>query len=223
MHGSENPLILSGDAIESEDAFIVKVKPESTPRNYLQVLIFKSFMCSFYGNHELGAKLALERGDVYLKKNGTVLAMSDLFHQGISLFAMARKTKKHKYIKRAKKTTATIKSWAKKGNPNVNHYIMFLGAERAALYGHHDEATILYSRAISTALRTGFQQDAALATERFGEFLLHELDDKEWAMLQLKDAIRLYSNWGALYKADTLRKKHSSLWPREMPEIVEWV
>jgi phosphatidylinositol kinase/protein kinase (PI-3 family) len=126
MHGSENPLILSGDAIECEDAFIDKVQHEHYPRNYLHVLIFKSIMCSFYGNHELGAKLALERGDAYLKKNGTVLVMSDFFHQGISLFAMSRKTKKRKYIKRANKINATIKSWAKKGNPNVNHFIMFL-------------------------------------------------------------------------------------------------
>eukprot|EP00978_Attheya_sp_CCMP212_P020352 scaffold58147_cov60-Attheya_sp.AAC.2 len=169
-------------------------------------------MCSFYGNHELGAKLALERGDAYLKKNGTVLVMLDFFHQGISLFAMSRKTKKRKYIKRANKINATLKSWAKKGNPNVNHFILFLGAEKAALNGKHKDATLLYSQAISTASRTGFQQDAALGSERFGEFLLYDLDDKERAISRLKDAIRLYSNWGALYKADTLREKHSSLW-----------
>jgi tetratricopeptide (TPR) repeat protein len=222
MHSSENPLILSGDAIECEDAFIVKVQPDHTPRNYLHLLIFKSFMCSFYGNHELGAKLALERGDAYLKKNGSVLVMSDFFHQAISLFAMCRKTKKRKYIKRAKKITATIKSWAKKGNPNVNHFIMFLGAERAALNGKHKEARILYSQAISTASRTGFQQDAALGSERFGEFLLHDLGDKERAISQLKDAIRLYTNWGAIYKADTLRQRYSNLLSNEMPEIIEW-
>jgi hypothetical protein len=125
MHGSENPLILSGDAIQCEVAFIAKVQNEHYPRNYLHVLILKSIMCSFYGNHELGAELALERGDAYLKKNGTVLVMSDFFHQGISLFAMSRKTKKRKYIKRANKINATIKSWAKKGNPNVNHFFFF--------------------------------------------------------------------------------------------------
>jgi hypothetical protein len=223
MHGSENPLILSGDAIECEDAFIVKVQPLHSPTPYLHLLLFKSFMCSFYGNHELGAQLALERGDEYLKKNGTVLVMLDFFHQGISLFAMSRKTKKRKFIKRAKNLTATIKSWAKKGNPNVNHYIILLEAEKAALYGQHDKAKMLYSQAISTASRTGFQQDAALGSERFSEFLLYDLRDEERAIHQLKDTIRLYSNWGAKYKADTLRKKHSSLWSNEMPEIIEWV
>jgi tetratricopeptide (TPR) repeat protein len=180
-------------------------------------------MCSFYGNHELGAELALERGDAYLKKNGSVLVMLDFFHQALSLFALSRKTKKHKYIKRAKQITAKIKSWVKKGNPNVNHYIMLLDAEKAALYGQHGMARTLYSQAISTASRTGFQQDAALVSERFGEFLLYDLGNKERAIPQLKDAIRLYSNWGAIYKADTLRMKHSSLWSNEMPEIVEWV
>jgi tetratricopeptide (TPR) repeat protein len=148
--------------------------------------------------------------------------MSDFFHQALSLFAMSRKTKKHKYVKRAKQIAAKIKSWVKKGNPNVNHYIIFLDAEKAAFYGQHDKARILYSQAFSTASRTGFQQDAALVSERFGEFLLYDLGNKERAVPQLKDAIRLYSNWGAIYKADTLRKKHSSLWSNEMPEIVEW-
>eukprot|EP00978_Attheya_sp_CCMP212_P031200 scaffold117147_cov66-Attheya_sp.AAC.3 len=79
------------------------------------------------------------------------------------------------------------------------------------------------AKAISTASRTGFQQDAALGSEQFSEFLLYDLDDKDRAISQLKDVIRLYSNWGAVYEADTLREKHSKLLAIKMPETVECV
>jgi len=222
MRGSEHTVTMTGEAME-EVEFNRKAQSMQTPRNFIHGQIFKNFMCNYFGEFELGADLALKRGNVYAKKApGAPLAMPDTFHQGVSLFAMARKTKKRKYTKNARKAASTLRSLAKQGNPNVNHYVALLDAENAALSRDADKASQLYARAVTTAARTGFVQDAALASERFGEFLLYDVGDKERAAFRMEEAVRFYSDWGAGKKADMLREKYSGLWstPSEI-NIVE--
>ena len=183
----------------------------------LHFQIFKSIMCNYFGDYKQGAKLALERGDDYEKKNGSPLTMLDTLHQGISLYTMASRTKKKKYIKAAKKVKKKVAQWVKKGNVNVMHYVPFLEAEDAALEGRSDIATKLYSKAITSAARSGFQQNAALASERFAEYLLHDLKDNVKAAQYFQDSIQYYSGWGSDYKADMLKKKYEHLWTDEIP------
>lgn len=213
MGRSENTVVLTGDAMEEEE-FNRKALSMQTPRTFLHGQIFKSFMCTYFGEHELGAELALKRGDAYGTKDapGAPLAMPDAFHRGLALFAVARKTKNRMYTKNARKIATSLKSLAKQGNPNVNHYVALLDAENAALIGEVDQASDFYARAVITAARTGFVQDTALASERYGEFLLNDMGDKERASFQMEEAVRLYSDWGAARKADILRDKYSNLW-----------
>jgi DNA uptake protein ComE-like DNA-binding protein len=84
----------------------------------------------------------------------------------MSSFEMARKTKKQKFKKDAKKLHSTIKSWVKKGNPNVIHCDRLLDAERATLGGKSNAALEHCQSAASLAARGGFVHDAALANER---------------------------------------------------------
>ena len=106
------------------------------------------------------------------------------------------------------------------GNINVLHYVPFLDAEQAALEGKPEKATQLYSKAISTAARSGFQHNAALAYERFAEYLLHDLHDSDRAGQYFQDSIRSYTEWGSDYKAEMLRKQYSHLWKEEIPRDI---
>ncbi len=146
--------------------------------------------------------------------------MLDYLHQGISLYAMARKTKDKRYTKAAKKVKKQVATWLEKGNINVTHYIPFLDAEEAALEGKPDEATRLYPLAISSAASSGFLHNAALASERFAEYLLHDLKGNDMAGKYFQDSIEYYTAWGSDYKADMLRKDYSHLWAEEIPEDV---
>ena len=111
----------------NEGDYLAKIKQtESSNQSYLHLQIIKSFLANVFGDFELGAKLALERGDEYLSKNGSPLVMLDFLHQGIALYAMARKTNAKKYSKGAKKVASTISSWAKKVGLNI--YILFITA-----------------------------------------------------------------------------------------------
>jgi hypothetical protein len=39
-------------------------------------------------------------------------------------------------------------------------------------------------------------------------------DDKEEAVFRFEEAIKFYSEWGALKKAELLREQYSNLWPQ---------
>eukprot|EP00985_Skeletonema_marinoi_P008003 scaffold3562_cov101-Skeletonema_marinoi.AAC.1 len=113
---ADDPLKLSGSAMVEEDYLAMIESSEARVMSFLHLQIFKSVICNFFGDFEQGAKLALERGDEYEKKNGSPLAMVDTLHQGVSFYSMARKTKEKRYIKAAKKVKKKVATWFKKGN-----------------------------------------------------------------------------------------------------------
>ena len=67
--------------------------------------------------------------------------------------------------------------------------------------------------------RGGFVQDAALANERYGEFLLEDMYDREEAAFRFQEAIKLYLEWEARAKAELLSDKYEYLWSTPSKEI----
>ena len=112
MGDSKDPLLLTGSAMSEQD-YLIKIE-QMTQMCQLHYQIFKSFLCTFFGDWETGAKLALKRGDSYEKKFAAPLVMLDFLHQGIALYTMARKTRKRNYYRKAKKVSSTISFWVKK-------------------------------------------------------------------------------------------------------------
>lgn len=90
----------------------------------------------------------------------------------------------------------------------MTHFQRLLEAELWAYKGKHYLAKNDYEAGTVLAARGGFIHDAALANERYAEFLLDEMDDKESAVYKLKEAIKLYSEWGAHAKAEQLSRKY---------------
>jgi hypothetical protein len=135
--------------------------------------------------------------------------MVEMFTKGISLFAMARKTRKRKYKVHARRIRSLLQSWEKSGNPNVVHYLLLLDAEWAALRGEKEDAIRFYKDAVTVSARRGFLQGAALANERFASFLLSDCNDKEEADYRIEQAVRFYSDWGANRKVVRLQQERS--------------
>ncbi|CAB9500796.1 Transcriptional regulator [Seminavis robusta] len=212
MGESENTTILCGSAISEdcllEEASTVSGKFSSLLKSFLCVL--QSFLCVHFGDHEKGAVLALKRGNnVYEELPGMPIAMVDPFLRAVSLYAMARKTKKFKYRRHAYRATKTVKVWLQKGNPNAYHQLEFLNAERAALSKSQDTYE-LYSKAARLAVRGGWIHDAALASERHAEYML-EQNDKDGAAVKLAEAIERYGTWGAMKKVTQLQEMYSDI------------
>ena len=202
---AKDPLLMTGSAMNEDDFLGMK---NTCPWGYYHYLILKSVLCNIFKDYETAAKLAIERGMSYEKKNGSPLAMLDTLHQGISFYAMARKTRKRRYVRKAKKIKSIVSTWVDKGNVNVRHYLPLLEAEDAAFRRKSDDARRLYSEAITLASRSGFQHNAALASERLGEYLYHDLNEKERARPYFKDAVKYYSGYGSAFKAQMIEEEY---------------
>lgn len=164
-----------------------------------ELLVFNDF--------EGAAKRAMKGGDKFAKlAPGIFFVMIEIFHRAVSLYAMARQTKKRKYKVQANKLARTIEKWMDRGNPNVKYYHLLLSAERAALDKKFDIAEGHYKKAIVLAARTGHMHHAGLCNERYADFLLKQLSNEEEAKYRTKEAIRFYEAWGAVGKVESLQK-----------------
>ena len=99
-----------------------------------------------------------------------------------------------------------VAKWAKAGDPNIQHYHLLLNAEVAVLEKRFAKADALYKQAISRAARIGHLHHAALFHERFAEYRLEVLGDKDDGKYHMEQAIRYYTEWGAVGKAEKLKK-----------------
>ncbi|KAL3915820.1 MAG: hypothetical protein SGILL_005466, partial [Bacillariaceae sp.] len=161
----------------------------------------------FFGLHEerLERLLGTEKGKSFFDTViGYFPGRIDTFHRGIVWYAMARRTGKRKYQSEANKIRAKIASWVKAGDPNVVTYNLFLNAEHAALLKKFDKADKYYKQAIVGAGRTGAIHHAALFNERYAEYRFTVHSDAEGRKHCTEEAIRYYTEWGAIGKAMTL-------------------
>ena len=184
----------------------------TSPLKEVTVNYHKMNLLVFFGDFEEAANLAIRTGENYKKTCKSIFeCMIETFHRGVALYAMARKTRKRKYRSRANKIRKTMKVWMENGNPNVNHYFSLLTAEQAALDKDYVTTEARYRESIVLAARTGHLQDAALANERYADFLFTDLSDTEGAKYRIEEATRLYRDWGAMAKVEILEKSHCPL------------
>mmetsp|Transcript_12853 Transcript_12853/g.18977 ORF Transcript_12853/g.18977 Transcript_12853/m.18977 type:complete len:125 (-) Transcript_12853:49-423(-) len=102
----------------------------------------------------------------------------------------------------------------KNKNPNVLHYVSLLNAEKAALNqkkNQDDDVRKLYNDAISMSARGGYVHDAALAQERFADYLLCCVGDFHEARYHIEGAIQRYTNWGAMGVVEHLHNKYQDI------------
>jgi hypothetical protein len=135
--------------------------------------------------------------------------MQDTYLKGVSCFAAARETGKSHYAKLGEICRSKIKKWIHKGNPNVKHYEALLDAEALVWQGKYSTAMKSFELAVLLAGRGGYQHDAALASERYGEFHLSIMKDNEEGIYRLKEAARYWRCWGAHAKVEAL-ERHSA-------------
>jgi hypothetical protein len=95
-----------------------------------------------------------------------------------------------------------VRTWAEHG-PDFVHMAEALRAERARLEGRSAQALACYAAATERATRQGYRHHAAFLLERRARLLADLRRDTE-ASAALRQAIRLYAEWGAHGKAEAL-------------------
>mmetsp|Transcript_33391 Transcript_33391/g.80821 ORF Transcript_33391/g.80821 Transcript_33391/m.80821 type:complete len:396 (-) Transcript_33391:208-1395(-) len=168
----------------------------------------------FFSDHEARTKRLMndEKGKTYSELiQGYFPSRIETFHRGIAWFAMARRTRRRKHRSEAMKVKKQVAKWAKAGDPNIQHYHLLLNAEVAVLDKRFAKADALYKQAISYAARIGHIHHAALFHERFAEYRLEVRGDKDDGKYHMEQAIRYYTEWGAVGKAEQLKKDVNKL------------
>ena len=103
---------------------------------------------------------------------------------------------RRRWKKRAMKSLKLIRSWVKKGNPNVVHYLDLLEAELAALDGKNDKAEEKYKLALAVSATNGLVQDKALSHELASAYF-GRIGDNYWRNYHLGKCKECFTEWGA--------------------------
>lgn len=196
-------------------------------------------LCAYFGEYEEGAEIALSMGDSFYK---TFLGASyfgfETFSRALCLYAMAIETggnsnsststsnssssSSSRYLKAAREARQSIATWVSNGAINLVHQLLFLDAEDAVAKGSsfsHKQTKKLFGKAITTAVKGGFLQDAGMVNERFAVYLNSKegSSKKSDASFHMKEAKRYYTEWGAFRKAALLEEKYSDLLKTDSP------
>mmetsp|Transcript_5705 Transcript_5705/g.10620 ORF Transcript_5705/g.10620 Transcript_5705/m.10620 type:complete len:160 (-) Transcript_5705:70-549(-) len=122
---------------------------------------------------------------------------------------MARRTRSRCYIREARRQRKLLKKFVEKGNVNNLHLVAMLDAEAAAFNGDYKNAKKCWESAL--LLSRGFLHHTALAFERYGEFLYHEMGDPLEAAFRIDQAVKAYREWGCVAKVNILVAKYGSI------------
>ena len=196
-----NTTLMQGSAFDEVNDTLPKI-------NYLKTWI--CYACIHFGEYEKGADVALEVGDSFYRtvQGGAVFGFES-FPRALCLYAHARRTRQKKFIKAARDVRQNLNSWVKKGGINLLHQLLILDAEEAAYRGNVEHAKSNYTKALTTASRGGFLQDAGLANERYASYLLAIDPNSSDATYHYNESIRYYSEWGSNRRVAMLQEKIS--------------
>lgn len=213
---SDDPLELIGSGLSEADSRLFQHESGKVLLFYLPC-----FLCAIFGDFEKGSSIALENAGRFEKAAaGIFMNFHETFCRGVNLLGMAKKTKERKYTKAGIKILRTVRTWAKRDNPNVLHYVQLFEAELSVLKGKLDAAEVSYQKALSLARRSGFLPDAAIIHERYASFFLVDRKSPSDARHHLMEGCKLYEEWGCRLKADQLRRNgeaiHLELPPRRV-------
>jgi predicted ATPase len=201
--------VLSGDVMDQED---VLRQLSAAGDEFMMTALqrYRPILACYMGDYAVGAKLAIKWTDICCKTlPGQPCTTIVRFCSALCCYAMARKTKKKRYLKEAKRQHKFLRQWASrpkdKANPNCVHREMLLSAELDAAQGKAKSASKKFASAILMAGRRGILQDHALANERYAAFCL-DCEDKEEYFFRMNTAIQLYGEWGAAAKVEQLKE-----------------
>jgi hypothetical protein len=211
-HNGDNPTHLAGDAFSEYELERCLKDPFFGP----SVRGCQGMLWTYFGHHVQLADMVIKMGPDELAKAhvASPVIIWDALFKGLSCIAAARETGKKKYATMGQIFRTRIKKWLNEGNPNVKHYESLLDAEWMAWKGNKFTAMKHYEVASLVSARGGYYHDAALATERLGEYCLNVMGDRETATYQISESIKFWGEWGAMAKVAHLQEKYADLMPK---------
>lgn len=193
---TDNSTLISGEIFDEVEAM-----KEPNPLLAGTFPRTKSFACMFFAEYDKGADLVVEvGGSKFLKKFPGAGFGMEYLPFGVCCYAAAGKSKdrrkKRQYRKVADQIRKDVEGYVKKGCVNLVHILSLLNAEHYALTRKPKQAADCYQRATLEAARGGYLYSAAVANERYADFLIEKNNEDE-ALYRLTQSKKCYEDWGA--------------------------
>ncbi len=210
-----DPLVLSGSVIEEQ--------------SYYREIQSKDDHLSLAGFHMVKGFLAMyeERPDLalaqYRKLRPHLPTITSLHDNAPGFFLWGLAAFRQGATEEAEEAIRKLRRWARDVPEDHKHRLLTLLAERALSKGRRRRGFMLYERARHLALKHRYPHEAALIAEQQANHLGRLQEDSLHRRELLLLAQSLYSEWGALYPADRVRKKLGWALPekRLSPVILE--
>jgi len=215
QHAVSKLVYFTGDPLSETDNIIRKKETSElslTKTNFMLDASIYFYFCIveyIFGNYDSAADKTEERWIMEKECSRTSKYYgSTAFYDCLICVAMARKSKKEKWVTLAESARSKVKQFAKFGKSNCDHKCLLLQAEILDVEGNVEDASSCYDAAIDAAEKSGFVNEQAIASERAGDFYLRLGDTR--SSHYYDKARDLYHQWGALAKADHLYKSTPS-------------
>jgi predicted ATPase len=212
MGECEDPVVLTGHAMDQGE--MLKEMGAIVPFVRSLTNVARMWLAYYFGDYDLAWEMVGATKDLPKTNLGQSVVWRCALFEGLTVFALARKTGNRKWQRRGLYVMKRVKKWASKGNLNCVHILYLLEAEQTSLLeGHEEEIRKKYDQAISVAGRNGFSNDKALSNERAGEYFVSVggASASFWARHYMKSAYQLYTDWEAWGKAGQLKENYPEL------------
>lgn len=114
---------------------------------------------------------------------------------------------KESFLEKAKESIEMMKSWAEFGPVNFLHKYYLLQAELSRVTDNFKQAAEYYEKAIETAYKNEYINEAALANELAAKFYMNN-NQSRFATLHFAEARNGYEKWGAVAKVKHLKENY---------------
>ncbi|KAL3938554.1 MAG: hypothetical protein SGBAC_006555 [Bacillariaceae sp.] len=206
---SEDPLVLKGEAMDE-----TALDSASIDSWHGALIVgYKGFLNTYCGNHQGNAEEILDKMPYVREEVGGdgIVMWLDIYVAVSCLHcARTRSKKRAKYRRHGWNISNQVKKWIAQGCPNLLHLDYLLNAELAVLKGEFKKACKYYKLSIKIGEKMGRVNDAGLASERLGEYLL-EKKDRDGARTALLQSIEFYKLWESDYKVGSVRSRHEEV------------
>ena len=219
MGRSRNPVVLTGTAV-NQDEYLKDTNSSNGMGKERSVWFLLNHLGFFFGDLDVASKY----GELMWKNrcmvNGSNFYMpAYLMFLSLTALEMARRTGKRKYRYNARKHMKMLAAWVENKALNAQHKLMIVLADMSISKKRSPEIVkSMFDDAISAAKRSGFTQDAALASEVAGRYFV-SVSDKLLASSYLSGAKTLYDEWGAQAKIDQLETEYDFLSTAEFDQL----
>jgi len=205
---SEDPLVLSGEAMVEQDFVDHVVCSNEGVGSILLLRYARIFLLYILNELELAESERLKLDPRIDFVSTYFMKYLNYFFCGMTSLGMARKGKSiRKHVKNATFYMKKLEDIAKAGSPNFIPMLKLLNAEKQALKGA--DAMQCYDSAISMASRSGFRLITAISCEQAGIYML-EKGDSALAIEYLQRSWDEFMAYGAKSKLSQMKEKHKS-------------